>query len=51
MEFNELLAEVLQALSMFKPEPKFIKQRIERLIADEFLARDAEDKTVLVYLP
>ena len=51
MEYNELLSEVLQALSMFQPQPKFIKQRIERLIADEFLARDSEDKSMLVYLP
>ena len=51
MDFNELLSEVLQALSMFQPQPKFIKQRIEKLIADEFLARDTEDKSMLVYLP
>ena len=51
MEFNDLLSEVLQALSMFQPQPKFIKQRIEKLIADEFLARDTEDKSMLVYLP
>ena len=25
MEFNELLSEVLSALSMFQPQPKFIK--------------------------
>lgn len=51
MDFNELLTEVLQALSMFQPQPKFIKQRIEKLITDEFLARDAEDKSIIVYLP
>lgn len=51
MDFNELLSEVLQALSMFQPQPKFIKQRIEKLITDEFLARDTEDRSMLVYLP
>ena len=51
MGFSELLHEVVQALSMFQPQPTFVKQRIEKLIQDEFLARDAEDKTTLVYLP
>ena len=51
MDFNELLSEVLSALSMFQPQPKFIKQRIEKLIQDEFLARDEQDKSILVYLP
>lgn len=51
MEFKDLLAEVLSALSMFQPQPQFVKQRIEKLIQDEFLARDAEDRSILVYLP
>ena len=36
---------------MFKPQPAFIKERIEKLIDDEFLARDEEDKSMLIYLP
>jgi len=51
MDFNELLAQVLSALSMFQPQPKIIKQRIEKLIQDEFLARDEESKNILHYLP
>ena len=51
MDMNELLTEVVQALSMFQPELKMIKKRIERLIQDEFLARDEEQKNILVYLP
>jgi len=51
MDYNELLQEVISALSMFQCQPVFIKQRIEKLIQDEFLARDAEDRSVLVYLP
>ena len=51
MEFKDLLAEVMQALSMFQPQPQFVKQRIEKLIADEFLARDAEDRAILIYMP
>ena len=51
MDMNELLTEVIQALNMFQPDPKLIKQRIERLIQDEFLARDENLKNILVYLP
>jgi len=32
MEYKDLLSEVLSALSMFQPEPPFVKQRIEKLI-------------------
>ena len=51
MDMTDLMAQVMQALSMFRPEPKLIKQRVERLITDEFLARDADNKNILVYLP
>jgi hypothetical protein len=51
MDMNELITEVLGSLSMFQPDPKLIKQRIEKLIQDEFLARDEESKNILVYLP
>ena len=51
MDMNELLTEVIQALNMFQPDPNLIKQRIERLIQDEFLARDENLKNILVYLP
>lgn len=51
MDMNELLTEVVSALSMFQPELKLIKKRIEKLIQDEFLARDEEHKNILVYLP
>ena len=51
MEYNQLLTQVLAALSMFQPEPAFVKKRIEKLINDEFLARDQNDRSILVYLP
>ena len=50
MSFSELLSSVVQALSMFQPKSSFVKQRIEKLIQDEYIARDAEDKSILVYL-
>lgn len=51
MEYNQLLTQVLAALSMFQPEPAFVKKRVEKLINDEFLARDQNDRSILVYLP
>ena len=46
-----MLTHVLDALSMFRPEPAQVKKRIEKLINDEFLARDEQDRSILVYLP
>lgn len=51
MNYRDLLQEVLSALSMFQPQPHFIKQRIDKLVDDEFLARDADDRSILVYMP
>ena len=51
MAMTILVQEVMASLQMFKPQPAFIKERIEKLIDDEFLARDEEDKTMLIYLP
>ena len=51
MPYKELMSEVLSALSMFEPQPQFVKQRIEKLVEDEFLARDANDRSILVYMP
>ena len=51
MDYKDLMTEVLQALSMFQPQPHFVKQRIEKLVEDEFLARDADDRSILVYMP
>ena len=50
LAFTELMQEVMAGLKMFQPDPKFIKQRIERLIEQEFMARDETDKTVLLYV-
>lgn len=50
LAFTELMQEVMAGLKMFQPEPKFIKARIERLIEQEFMARDEADKTLLLYV-
>lgn len=50
MDVNTLMNEVLASLHMFKPQPPIIKKRIEHLIDREFLKRDENDKTILIYL-
>ena len=47
---TSLVQEVLALLHLFRPDPKFIKDKIERLIEREFLARDEQDKTMLHYV-
>jgi predicted transcriptional regulator len=51
LEFSSLMNEVIEALKLFKPSPQTIKSTIEKLIQQEFLARDKDDKTALLYVP
>jgi hypothetical protein len=37
-------------MTLFRPQPRVIKQRIERLIEQAYLKRDENDKTVLNYM-
>lgn len=46
----DLVKEVLTILSMFRPQVRSIKQRIENLISREFLARDSDDPNIYLYL-
>jgi cullin 3 len=48
---NELIAEVIKQVSLFKPQPTMIKQSIERLIEKEYLERDDTDRQVYIYIP
>ena len=47
---QQLVTEVLSQLSLFKPNPKVVKQQIEALIEREFLARDEAQPSVYNYL-
>lgn len=49
MDFTELLAEVLASLTMFKPQPHSVKKSIERLIEQEYIVRDKDDRNILHY--
>ncbi|VEU20819.1 DEKNAAC101713 [Brettanomyces naardenensis] len=51
LKHQELINEVIkQLISRFKPQPSFIKQRIEDLIEKEYLRRDDADRSVYQYL-
>ena len=50
MTMNDITAEVLKQVTLFKPSPKDIKQRIESLIEREYLERDESNASLLNYL-
>ena len=50
MKHNQLIAEVLNQLHFFRPQPKSVKRRIEHLIDREYLERDEDESNVYRYL-
>jgi hypothetical protein len=49
--YKELVTEIQSSLNaQFSPDMRFIKERIENLIAREYLERDAQDPTLLRYV-
>ncbi len=47
---QQLVGEVFSQLSLFKPDGKVIKKRIEALIEREYLDRQKDQPNVYVYL-
>ncbi len=47
---NSLVAEVMNQLQFFKPNPKHIKKRIEHLIERDYLERDTADPNIFKYV-
>ena len=50
-KYMELLTEVIRNISMFRADPKMVKEQIEVLIRDEYMKRDDNDRATLIYLP
>ena len=48
---NALLDEVFRQCTLFKPQPRQIKDQIEHLIEREFLKRDEKNRNAYIYLP
>ena len=41
----------MRNITMFKCDPKMLKEQIEVLIRDEYMKRDENNRAVLIYLP
>ena len=51
MMFELMVNETIEAVQKhFKPEVSMIKKRIDALVEDEYLERDAKDKNKFRYL-
>jgi hypothetical protein len=51
LKHNDLVENVIKQVSMFLPQPKMIKERIESLIERDYLKRDDADRNLYIYLP
>lgn len=50
MAHKDLFAQVLRQLSLFRPDPKLIKRRIEYLIDNDYMERDETNPSLYVYV-
>ena len=48
---QNLQADVMRNITMFKADPKMIKDNIEYLMQNEYMKRDDNDRGLLIYLP
>jgi len=51
IKHQELIAEVIRQVNLFRPQPPMIKAQIESLIQREFLSRDENDRSTYNYIP
>jgi len=51
MKHSELVPQVMEMIKLFKAQPDMIKLRINMLISQDYMKRDAADKTTYIYLP
>jgi len=43
--------DVIRNITLFKADPKMIKEQIEHLIANDYMKRDANERALLIYVP
>lgn len=48
---QNLQADVMRNITMFKADPKMIKDNIEYLMSNDYMKRDENDRGLLIYLP
>jgi len=49
--FQQVVTDVIRNITMFKADPKMVKEQIEVLIQGEYMKRDDTDRALLIYLP
>jgi len=49
--YQNVVTDIIRNITMFKADPKMVKEQIEVLIRDEYMKRDENDKANLIYLP
>jgi len=49
--FQNGLTDVIRNITMFRADPKMVKEQIEVLIQGEYMRRDDNDRALLIYLP
>ena len=47
----KLIEKVMESLNLFRAQPQMIKHSIQNLIEKEYLERDKDDRTKLIYIP
>ena len=43
--------DIIRNITMFRADPQVIKEQIDVLIQSEYMKRDENDRTILIYLP
>ena len=49
--FQNVVTDVIRNITMFRADPKMVKEQIEVLIRDEYMKRDDNDRANLIYIP
>ena len=49
--FQNVLTDVIRNITLFKADPKMIKEQIEVLISQDYMKRNDNDKAMLIYVP
>jgi hypothetical protein len=51
LKYIDLVQEVLKQVTSFRPLPGLVKEQVESLMQREYLQRDEEDSSLLLYMP
>jgi len=49
--FQNVVTDVIRNITMFRADPKMVKERVEVLIRGGYMKRDDNDRANLIYIP